>query len=97
MGPVLCRRHWRPLWCLSKGLCVAVSRSGSGGGSNTLQCELRVLAGDLQVGESELLHVLARAIRMSRGGDVPDPSVPYPRPNAEAAASSRSSLSGSSV
>ncbi|MFE5507025.1 hypothetical protein ACFQ73_30970 [Amycolatopsis japonica] len=49
-----------------------------GRGLNSQECRLAVLASGERQGEPEMLHAIARAIRLSRGEPEPDP--PYPRP-----------------
>ncbi|MGK4594476.1 hypothetical protein [Amycolatopsis sp. w19] len=49
-----------------------------GRGLNSQECRLAVLAGGERQGEPEMLHAIARAIRLSQGEPEPDP--PYPRP-----------------
>lgn len=49
-----------------------------GRGLNSQECRLAVLAGGERQGEPEMLHSMARTIRLSRGEPEPDP--PYPRP-----------------
>ncbi|AIG73878.1 Hypothetical protein AJAP_04780 [Amycolatopsis japonica] len=49
-----------------------------GRGLNSQECRLAVLASGERQGEPEMLHSMARAIRLSRGEPEPDP--PYPRP-----------------
>ncbi|MGW4833267.1 hypothetical protein ACWEOG_37120 [Amycolatopsis japonica] len=49
-----------------------------GRGLNSQECRLAVLASGERQGEPEMLHAMARAIRLSQGEPEPDP--PYPRP-----------------
>ncbi len=51
-----------------------------GRGLNALECRLTVFDGESAAGDAELLHSVARDIRLASGRDVPDPASPYPRP-----------------
>lgn len=51
-----------------------------GRGLNSLECNLAVFEGERQVGEAELLHVIAYDIRRARGDDAAIADAPYPRP-----------------